>query len=75
MKPKLINYGLLLLIAVGAIFSAIAPAYAMTFKDYPPRSIPPSFNPATIMDQTIKGIETKRKLENAFPMLKEEAAK
>jgi len=49
--------------------------FAMTFKDYPPRSIPPSFNPATIMDQTIKGIEAKRKLESAFPMLKEETAK
>ena len=47
----------------------------MTFKEYPPRSIPPSFNPATIMDQTIKGIEAKRKLETAFPMLKQEAVK
>jgi hypothetical protein len=44
-------------------------AFASTFKEYPPRSIPPSFNPATIMDETIKGIENKRKLEAAFPML------
>jgi hypothetical protein len=49
--------------------------FAATFKEYPPRSIPPSFNPATIMDGTIKGIEAKRKLESAFPMLKEETAK
>jgi arylsulfatase len=50
-------------------------SFAATFKDYPPRSIPPSFNPATILDQTIKGIEAKRKLETAFPMLKPETAK
>ncbi len=50
-------------------------AFASTFKEFPPRSIPPSFNPATIMDETIKNIDAKRKLEAAFPMLQGEAPK
>jgi arylsulfatase A-like enzyme len=50
-------------------------AFAETFKEFPPRSIPPSFNPATIMDGTIKGIEARKKAEAAFPMLKDGAAK
>ena len=50
-------------------------AFASTFKQFPPRSIPPSFNPATIMDETIKEIGAKRKLEAAFPMLQGEAPK
>jgi arylsulfatase A-like enzyme len=44
-------------------------SFAMTFKAYPPRSIPPSFNPATIMDETRRDIQAKQKLEAAFPML------
>jgi arylsulfatase len=43
--------------------------FATTFKEFPPRSIPPSFNPATIMDQTIKEIRVERKVREAFPML------
>ena len=50
-------------------------SFAGTFKEYPPRSIPPSFNPSTIMEGTIKGIEARRKIEAAFPMLREEPAK
>jgi arylsulfatase A-like enzyme len=42
--------------------------FAKTFKDYPPRSIPPSFNPATIMDETIKEIRAMRKLQSVYPM-------
>ena len=49
--------------------------FAATFKEFPPRSIPPSFNPATILDQTIRGIEARRKAEAAFPMLKGESEK
>jgi arylsulfatase len=44
--------------------------FAATFKDYPPRSVPPSFNPANIMEDTLKGIKAKQKLEQAFPMLR-----
>ncbi len=43
--------------------------FAETFKDFPPRSIPPSFNPAKIMEDTIHDIRAKRKAEAAFPQL------
>ena len=42
--------------------------FAKTFKEFPPRSIPPSFNPATIMDETIKEIRVERKLREAIPL-------
>ncbi|MGH8606560.1 MAG: arylsulfatase, partial [Gammaproteobacteria bacterium] len=35
--------------------------FAATFKKFPPRSIPPSFNPATIMEETIDDIRDARK--------------
>jgi arylsulfatase len=43
--------------------------FAMTFKEYPPRSIPPSFNPATIMEETIGDIRAakKREMEGVKP--------
>jgi arylsulfatase A-like enzyme len=43
--------------------------FAQTFKEFPPRSIPPSFNPATIMDETIKEIRVKRKAESEYDLL------
>jgi arylsulfatase A-like enzyme len=42
--------------------------FAATFKDFPPRSIPPSFNPATIMDDTMRDIRALRKLEKLYPL-------
>ncbi len=36
-------------------------AFAATFKAFPPRSIPPSFNPATVMEETINDIRDARK--------------
>jgi arylsulfatase len=42
-------------------------AFATTFKEYPPRSIPPSFNPATIMDEVMSDIRALEKFEKAFP--------
>jgi arylsulfatase A-like enzyme len=42
--------------------------FAQTFKEYPPRSIPPSFNPATIMDETFRDIRAMRKLEKVIPL-------
>jgi arylsulfatase len=44
--------------------------FAETFKEYPPRSVPPSFNPATILDDTLREIKVKQKLEREFPMLR-----
>ena len=49
--------------------------FAATFKDYPPRSSPPSFNPANVMGDTLRVIKAKKKLEEAFPMLRGEEGK
>ena len=46
-----------------------------TFKEFPPRSVPPSFNPANMMEETLREIKAKQKLERAFPMLRLEAPK
>ena len=35
--------------------------FAATFKEFPPRSIPPSFVPATIMEETIDDIKDARR--------------
>jgi arylsulfatase A-like enzyme len=43
--------------------------FAATFKEYPPRSIPPSFNPASIMEETLRDIKAGKKLREAFPGL------
>jgi arylsulfatase A-like enzyme len=44
--------------------------FAATFKEFPPRSTPPSFNPANILEDTLRGIKAKQQLEHAFPMLR-----
>ena len=50
--------------------------FATTLKEFPPRSSPPSFNPANIIEETLRDIRAKQKLERAFPMLRQpEAAK
>ena len=43
--------------------------FAATFKEFPPRSFPPSFNPANIMEEKLREIKAGRKLREAFPML------
>ena len=43
--------------------------FVETFREYPPRSFPPSFVPSTIMEQTLEDIKAGRKLREAFPML------
>jgi arylsulfatase A-like enzyme len=35
--------------------------FAATFKEYPPRSFPPSFNPATILEETLDDIKDGQK--------------
>ena len=40
-----------------------------SFKEFPPRSVPPSFNPANMLEDTLRGIEAKQKIEHAFPAL------
>jgi len=48
--------------------------FATTFEEFPPRSYPPSFNPANIMEETKKRLKAKAALEQAFPMLKDSQA-
>jgi len=47
---------------VGQIYGVMEDVmkFAETFKEFPPRSIPPSFNPATIMEETIDSIREAR---------------
>jgi arylsulfatase len=33
--------------------------FVATFKDFPPRSFPPSFNPANIMESTLDAIKRR----------------
>ena len=40
--------------------------FIATFDEYPPRSFPPSFNPANLMEEKLRDIKAGRK---AFPML------
>lgn len=48
--------------------------FAETFKEYPPRSIPPSFSPYTIMDEVLKSVKASQYVEkNILPKVKEEA--
>ena len=37
-------------------------AFVATFKDFPPRSFPPSFNPANIMENTLESMKQKKAL-------------
>ncbi|WP_427871494.1 arylsulfatase [Flavobacterium sp. MMS24-S5] len=57
----------------GAIQDVVA--FAETFKEYPPRSIPPSFSAYTIMEEAMKDIKAQKYVEkNVLPKLKEEEA-
>jgi arylsulfatase len=49
--------------------------FVPTFKEFPPRSVPPSFNPAHMMEETLREIKAKQKLERAFPILGDPAKK
>lgn len=44
--------------------------FAESFNEFPPRSFPPSFNPATILEEVKSRIKMKSELEKSFPMLK-----
>jgi arylsulfatase len=52
----------------------VVPPFMETFKEFPPRSTPQSFNPANMMEDTLRDIKAKQKLERAFPMLRKEAS-
>jgi arylsulfatase len=48
---------------VGAIYGVMDDVFkfAATFKEYPPRSIPPSFNPTTILEDVLDEIKEERR--------------
>ena len=48
---------------VGAIYGVMDDVFkfAATFKEYPPRSIPPSFNPTTILEGVLDDIKDERR--------------
>jgi arylsulfatase len=62
---------------VGAVYGVMDEVFKFiaTFHDYPPRSFPPSFNPANLMEETLRAIKAGRKIEAAFPMLRAELEK
>ena len=42
--------------------------FVATFKDFPPRSFPPSFNPANIMESTIDGFKENKRLKEGLDL-------
>ena len=62
---------------VGQIYGVMQEVFAFvgSFKDFPPRSSPPSFNPANIMEEYLKANKAIKMLEEQFPMLQHEAQK
>ena len=40
--------------------------FVATFKDFPPRSFPPSFNPADILESTLEGIKQRQELQRSI---------
>jgi hypothetical protein len=45
------------------------PKFVASFKQFPPRSSPPSFNPANMMGDTLREIKAEGKLREMFPFL------
>lgn len=43
--------------------------FVQTFDDFPPRAFPPSFNPATLMEEKLRVIKAERILRQTFPLL------
>ena len=48
---------------IGSVYGAMDEVFkfAATFKEFPPRSIPPSFNAATVLEETINDIRDAKK--------------
>jgi arylsulfatase len=55
---------------VGAAYGMMDQVFQFiaTFNEYPPRSFPPSFNPATLMEEKLREIKAARKVRAAFPL-------
>jgi arylsulfatase len=55
---------------VGQVYGAMDEVFQFvaTFKDFPPRSFPPSFNPANIMESTMDTIKQKKALTEGLDL-------
>jgi arylsulfatase A-like enzyme len=49
--------------------------FLASFDEFPPRSVPPSFNPANMLEHKLREIRAKTQIEAAFPVLREPAEK
>jgi arylsulfatase A-like enzyme len=55
---------------VGAVYGAMDEVFQFvaSFKDFPPRSFPPSFNPANIMESTMDTVKQKKALTEGLDL-------
>jgi arylsulfatase len=55
---------------VGGVYGVMDNVFAFvaTFKEFPPRSFPPSFNPANIMESMMDGIKNERRLKGELDL-------
>jgi arylsulfatase A-like enzyme len=55
---------------VGGVYGAMDEVFQFvaTFKEYPPRSFPPSFNPANIMESTLDTMKEKKALTEGLDL-------
>ena len=57
-----------LLDEVGGVYGIMDDVFQFvgTFKEFPPRSFPPSFNPANILESTLDGIKQRQELKRSI---------
>jgi arylsulfatase A-like enzyme len=57
-----------LLDEVGGVYGVMDDVFQFvgTFKEFPPRSFPPSFNPANILESTLEGIKQRQELRRSI---------
>jgi arylsulfatase len=42
--------------------------FVATFKEFPPRSFPPSFNPANVMESVLNGLKEDKRLKDGLDL-------
>jgi len=60
---------------VSSVYGAIdqVVTFAVTFKEFPPRSVPPSFSAYTILEEVLNGIKEEKAMERIFEANKKAA--
>jgi arylsulfatase len=55
---------------VGAVYGTMDEVFKFvaSFKEFPPRSFPPSFNPANIMESTLDGFKENKRLKGELDL-------